>query len=330
EAHFLRSEFEKLNRIGEGTYGIVYRAKDTATGEIVALKKLRNHDQNGIALSSLREINILLGLRHQNIIQLKDVVVGRDISSTFLVMEYCEQDLAVLLDSMQSPFSEAQVKCIIIQMLEGLAYLHSKFIVHRDLKVSNLLLTDYGRLKIGDFGLARYYGVPVQPMTPKVVTLWYRAPELLLGSKYQSTSIDIWAAGCIFDLLGTPNESIWPGFSQVQRYNNLNCIFPHLSSHGLKLLNAMFMYDPKKRATAKECLRHAYFEEHPLPCDPSLMPSFPQHRNLKRKDSVPNKEDQLPIKINKRNLTNIKITSCKHLSSVSSLQQITVISGMHV
>lgn len=123
--------------------------------------------------------------------------MGRNVENTFLVMEYCEQDLASLLDNMQAPFSEAQVKCIMMQLLKGLEFLHHRFIVHRDLKVSNLLMTDSGCVKIGDFGLARTYGVPIQPMTPKVVTLWYRAPELLLGSTVHTTAIDIWASGCI-------------------------------------------------------------------------------------------------------------------------------------
>ncbi|XP_039186821.1 cyclin-dependent kinase 10 isoform X2 [Crotalus tigris] len=227
-------EFEKLNRIGEGTYGIVYRARDTQTGEIVALKKVRmDKEKDGIPISSLREITLLLKLQHPNIVELKEVVVGNHLESIFLVMGYCEQDLASLLENMQAPFSEAQVKCIILQVLHGLQYLHNNFIIHRDLKVSNLLMTDKGCVKTADFGLARAYRVPLNPMTPKVVTLWYRAPELLLGTTTQTTAIDMWAVGCILAellahkpllpgsseiqqvdlivrLLGTPNETIWP------------------------------------------------------------------------------------------------------------------------
>ncbi|KAG8144238.1 putative Cyclin-dependent kinase 10 protein, partial [Naja naja] len=253
-------EFEKLNRIGEGTYGIVYRARDTQTGEIVALKKVRmDKEKDGIPISSLREITLLLKLQHPNIVELKEVVVGNHLESIFLVMGYCEQDLASLLENMQAPFSEAQVclqgrystcallvvvamphwrrgqrvKCIVLQVLHGLQYLHNNFIIHRDLKVSNLLMTDKGCVKTADFGLARAYRVPLNPMTPKVVTLWYRAPELLLGTTTQTTAIDMWAVGCILaellahkpllpgsseiqqvdlivQLLGTPNETIWP------------------------------------------------------------------------------------------------------------------------
>ncbi|XP_070941243.1 cyclin-dependent kinase 10 isoform X5 [Macaca nemestrina] len=291
-------EFEKLNRIGEGTYGIVYRARDTQTDEIVALKKVRmDKEKDGIPISSLREITLLLRLRHPNIVELKEVVVGNHLESIFLVMGYCEQDLASLLENMPTPFSEAQVKCIVLQVLRGLQYLHRNFIIHRDLKVSNLLMTDKGCVKTADFGLARAYGVPVKPMTPKVVTLWYRAPELLLGTTTQTTSIDMWAVGCILaellahkpllpgtseihqidlivQLLGTPSENIWPGFSKLplvgqyslrkQPYNNLKHKFPWLSEAGLRLLHFLFMYDPKKRATAGDCLESSYFKEKPL------------------------------------------------------------------
>uniref|UniRef100_A0A452TV53 Cyclin-dependent kinase 10 n=1 Tax=Ursus maritimus TaxID=29073 RepID=A0A452TV53_URSMA len=303
-------EVEKLTRIGEGTYGIVYRARDTQTDEIVALKKVRmDKEKDGVPISSLREITLLLRLRHPNIVELKEVVVGNHLESIFLVMGYCEQDLASLLENMPTPFSEAQVKCIVLQVLRGLQYLHQNFIIHRDLKVSNLLMTDKGCVKTADFGLARAYGIPVKPMTPKVVTLWYRAPELLLGTTTQTTSIDMWAMGCILaellahkpllpgtseihqvdlivQLLGTPSENIWPGFSRLplvgqyslrkQPYNNLKHKFPWLSEAGLRLL---FMYDPKKRATARDGLESSYFKEKPLPCEPELMPTFPHHRN---------------------------------------------------
>uniref|UniRef100_A0A8D0D6T4 Cyclin dependent kinase 10 n=1 Tax=Sander lucioperca TaxID=283035 RepID=A0A8D0D6T4_SANLU len=305
-------EFEKFNRIGEGTYGIVYRARDTKSDEIVALKKVRmDKEKDGIPISSLREITLLLRLRHPNIVELKEVVVGSQLESLFLVMSYCEQDLASLLENMQTPFSEAQVKCIILQLLRGLEYLHHNFIIHRDLKVSNLLMTDNGCVKIADFGLARMYGIPQQPMTPRVVTLWYRAPELLLGTKTQTTALDMWAVGCILaellahkpllpgtseiqqvdlivQLLGTPNENIWvfsllPLIGQYslrkQPYNNLKNKFTWLSEAGHRLLNLLFMYHPQRRATAKDSLESSYFKEKPLPCEPDLMPTFPHHRN---------------------------------------------------
>ncbi|KAM9816557.1 cyclin-dependent kinase 10 isoform 5-T7 [Syngnathus typhle] len=206
--------FEKLNRIGEGTYGIVYRARDTKSDEIVALKKVRMaKEKDGIPISSLREITLLLRLRHPNIVELKEVVVGGHLESLFLVMSYCEQDLASLLENIQTPFSEAQVKCIILQLLRGLCYLHHNFIIHRDLKVSNLLMTDKGCVKIADFGLARRYGVPQQPMTPRVVTLWAVGcilAELLAHKPLLPGTSEIQQLDLIVQLLGTPNENIWP------------------------------------------------------------------------------------------------------------------------
>lgn len=307
------TEFEKLNRIGEGTYGVVYRARDTVSNKIVALKKVRmEREKDGIPLSGLREISLLLKLEHENIVQLTEVVVGKHLDSIFLVMEYCEQDLASLLDNMSSPFKEAQIKCLMLQLFRGVQYLHERFIVHRDLKVSNLLLNGKGILKIADFGLARTFGYPYKPMTPVVVTLWYRAPELLLGSKVQTTAVDMWAVGCIFgelignkplmtgsseinqfqlivDLLGTPGDQLWPGFSSLpgaksinikhQPYNNLKHKFSWLSPAGLTLINHLLMYDPCKRATAAECLQNSYFIEKPFPVQPDMMPTFPEHRN---------------------------------------------------
>lgn len=309
-------EFERLNKIDEGTYGVVYRARDKKTGEIVALKKVKmEKEREGFPLTSLREINILLSFHHPSIVDVKEVVVGSNLDSIFMVMEYMEHDLKGLMETMKQPFSQSEVKCLMLQLLEGIKYLHDNWVLHRDLKTSNLLLNNRGELKICDFGLARQYGSPLKPYTHLVVTLWYRAPELLLGSKQYSTAIDMWSLGCImaellskeplfngksefdqldkiFKTLGTPNEKIWPGFSKLpgvkvnfikHQYNLLRKKFPAtsftgspvLSDAGFDLLNSLLTYDPDKRITAEAALNHDWFREVPLPKSKDFMPTFP-------------------------------------------------------
>ncbi|KAL3511414.1 hypothetical protein ACH5RR_030815 [Cinchona calisaya] len=320
-------EFERLNKIDEGTYGVVYRARDKKTGEIVALKKVKmDREREGFPLTSLREINILLSFHHSSIVDVKEVVVGSSLDSIFMVMEYMEHDLKGLMETMKQPFSQSEVKCLMLQLLEGVKYLHDNWVLHRDLKTSNILLNNRGELKICDFGLARQYGSPLKPYTHLVVTLWYRAPELLLGAKQYSTAIDMWSLGCImaellakqplfngktefdqldkiFKILGTPNETIWPGFPKLpgvkvnfvkHQYNQLRTKFPPtsfrgspvLSDAGFDLLNRLLTYDPEKRITAEDALNHPWFREVPLPKSKEFMPTFPaqhaQDRRLRR------------------------------------------------
>ncbi|KAB2020315.1 hypothetical protein ES319_D07G060000v1 [Gossypium barbadense] len=311
-------EYERLNKISEGTYGVVFRARDKKTGEIVALKKVKILDRReleefGFPLTSLREINILASFNHSSIVKVKEVVVD-DHDNVYMVMEYMEHDLKALMESMKWPFSTSDVKCLMLQLLEGVKYLHDNWVLHRDLKTSNLLLSNQGELKICDFGMARQYGSPQKPYTTKVVTQWYRAPELLLGAKTYSTAVDMWSVGCImaemlakqplfkgtseidqlrkiFDTLGTPNEKIWAGFSELpgskanyskQRYNLLRKKFPVasftgsavLSDAGFDLLNRLLTYDPEKRITADDALKHDWFRELPLPKSKEFLPTF--------------------------------------------------------
>ncbi|KAJ6410352.1 hypothetical protein OIU84_007158 [Salix udensis] len=173
-------KYEKLNEINEGTYGKVYKARDKKTGEFVALKKVkmdvgkdRYLEEYGFPLTSLREINILMSFDHPSIVKVKEVVMG-DLDSVFLVMEYMEHDLKELMQMMKQPFSTSEVKCLMLQLLEGVKYLHDNWVLHRDLKTSNLLLNNQGELKVCDFGMSRQYGSPLKPYTSLVVTLWYR------------------------------------------------------------------------------------------------------------------------------------------------------------
>ncbi|GJQ75667.1 Pitslre [Trypoxylus dichotomus] len=198
-------EFQCLNRIEEGTYGVVYRARDRRTEEIVALKRLKmEKEKEGFPITSLREINTLLKGQHPNIVTVREIVVGSNMDKIFIVMDYVEHDLKSLMETMRHKkqmFTPGEVKCLLKQLLAAVAHLHDNWILHRDLKTSNLLLSHKGILKVGDFGLAREYGSPLKAYTPIVVTLWYRAPELLLCTKEYSTPIDMWKVG------GRPIES---------------------------------------------------------------------------------------------------------------------------
>uniref|UniRef100_A0A8C6QMW8 Protein kinase domain-containing protein n=1 Tax=Nannospalax galili TaxID=1026970 RepID=A0A8C6QMW8_NANGA len=249
--------------------------ESTHTDETVARKKVRmDKEKDGFPTSSLSEIILLLRLLHPNIVELKEVVVGNHQESIFLVMGYCEQDLASLLENMPTPFSEARVKCIMLQVLRGLQYLHRNFIIHGDLKVSNLLMADKGCVQTADLGLAWAYGVPVN------VDMWAVGcilSELLVHKPLLPGTSEIHQIDLIVQLLGTPSENIWRGFSKLrlagqyslrkQPYNNLKHKF-----RGSQRLNF-------KRATTGDCLESSYFKEKPLPCEPELMPTFPHHRN---------------------------------------------------
>lgn len=311
-------EFQCLNRIEEGTYGVVYRARDKRTDEIVALKRLKmEQEKEGFPITSLREINTLLKAQHPNIVTVREIVVGSNMDKIFIVMDYVEHDLKSLIETMKRKkqvFIPGEVKCLMQQLLRAVAHLHDNWILHRDLKTSNLLLSHQGILKVGDFGLAREYGSPLRQYTPIVVTRWYRAPELLLKGKEYSTPVDMWSVGCIFaellrmealfpgkseidqlnrifKELGTPNDRIWPGYSKlpmVQKIpfahypvNNLRQRFSlSLSDLGIELLNKFLTYDPQQRTSAEDALKHGYFTEAPLPIDPQMFPTWPAKSEL--------------------------------------------------
>ncbi|XP_055023479.1 cyclin-dependent kinase 11B isoform X11 [Misgurnus anguillicaudatus] len=310
-------EFQCLNRIEEGTYGVVYRAKDKKTDEIVALKRLKmEKEKEGFPITSLREINTILKAQHPNIVTVREIVVGSNMDKIYIVMNYVEHDLKSLMETMKQPFLPGEVKTLMIQLLRGTRHLHDNWILHRDLKTSNLLLSHKGILKIGDFGLAREYGSPLKPYTPVVVTLWYRSPDLLLGAKEYSTAVDMWSVGCIFGELltqkplfpgkseidqinkifkdlGSPSEKIWPGYSELPAvkkmtfteypYNNLRKRFGALlSDQGFDLMNKFLTYCPAKRITADEALKHEYFRESPLPIEPSMFPTWPAKSEQQR------------------------------------------------
>ena len=186
-----------MEKIGEGTYGVVYKAKDRVSGEIIALKKIRlEAEDEGIPSTAIREISLLKELQHPNIVRLFDVVhTERKLT---LVFEFLDQDLKKYLDVCDSGLGLPILKSFLYQLLTGVAYCHHHRVLHRDLKPPNLLINREGSLKLADFGLARAFGIPVRSYTHEVVTLWYRAPDVLLGSRKYSTPVDIWSVGCIF------------------------------------------------------------------------------------------------------------------------------------
>jgi len=319
------AEFKCLNRIEEGTYGVVYRARDKRTQEIVALKRLKmEREKEGFPITSLREINTLLISQHPNVVTVREIVVGSNMDQIFIVMDFVHHDLKSLMETMRKKnqvFLCGEIKCLMIQLLRAINHLHDNWILHRDLKASNLLLSHNGILKVGDFGLAREYGSPLKAYTSVVVTLWYRAPELLLGIKEYSTHIDVWSIGCIFGellqmeplfpgksevdelnrifkLLGTPSEKVWPGYKDLPGVQKMKFVdnpvshlrekFPEkmLSDHGLGLLKHLLTYDPKKRVTCEGAMRAEYFREDPRPIDPSMFPTWPAKSEQEPGDKV--------------------------------------------
>ncbi|KAK6584368.1 hypothetical protein PZA11_002592 [Diplocarpon coronariae] len=330
-------DYEKLNDIEEGAYGWVSRAKDTVTGQVVALKRLKmDNAQDGIMVTGLREIQTLMNCEHPNIVTLREVVVGEDtskIENIFLVLDFLEHDLRTLLEDMSEPFLNSEVKTLLQQLTSGVAYLHTNWIMHRDLKTSNLLLNNRGVLKIADFGMARYFGDPPPRMTQLVVTLWYRAPELLLGAEKYGTAVDMWSIGCIFgelltkepllpgknevdqlskifELCGIPTEESWPGFKRLPNARSmkfpknpvvqgsvLRAKFPFLTGAGSRLLIDLLSLNPGKRPSAKEVLEHAFFREDPKPKSTEMFPTFPSKagQEKRRKRVTPNAPGRGPV-----------------------------------
>ncbi|KAM7262282.1 hypothetical protein ACFE04_021359 [Oxalis oulophora] len=255
--------FQKLEQIGEGTYGQVFIAKETATGKVVALKKIRmDNESEGFPITAIREIKILNKLDHKNVIKLKEIVTspGRDRDEQgnpvgnkydggiYMVFDYMDHDLAGLIDRPKRRFTIPQIKCYMKQLLTGLHYCHLNKVLHRDVKCSNLLIDNEGNLKLADFGLATSFASDHNGnLTNHVVTLWYRPPELLLGATKYGPAVDMWSAGCIFaellygkpifpgkneadqikkifQLCGYPSENDWPGISKIPWFKNFKSL----------------------------------------------------------------------------------------------------------
>ncbi|KAE8150951.1 kinase-like domain-containing protein [Aspergillus avenaceus] len=226
--------YQKIEKIGEGTYGVVYKARElTHPNRIVALKKIRlEAEDEGVPSTAIREISLLKEMNDPNIVRLFNIVHA-DGHKLYLVFEFLDLDLKKYMEAL--PVSEggrgkalpdgstlsksmglgdAMVKKFMAQLVEGIRYCHSHRILHRDLKPQNLLIDRDGNLKLADFGLARAFGVPLRTYTHEVVTLWYRSPEILLGGRQYSTGVDMWSAGAIFAEMCT-RKPLFPGDSEI-------------------------------------------------------------------------------------------------------------------
>ncbi|EEE61968.1 hypothetical protein OsJ_16744 [Oryza sativa Japonica Group] len=309
--------FHKLHKIGEGTYSSVYKAHDLENGKVVALKKVRfaNMDPESVRFMA-REIHVLRRLDHPHVVKLEGLVTSHMSSSLYLVFEYMEHDLAGLAATPGIKFTEPQVKCYMQQLLSGLDHCHSHGVLHRDIKGANLLLDNNGTLKIADFGLATFFNPnQKQHLTSRVVTLWYRPPELLLGATNYGAAVDLWSAGCIlaellsgrpimpgrteveqlhkiFKLCGSPSEEFWASlklsratvFKPQHLYHRcVNNVYKGFSSSALELLDQLLAVDPASRGTAASALESEFFTTKPHACDPSSLPKYPPSKEYDAK-----------------------------------------------
>ena len=325
--------------VGSGTYGTVFKAiykgspeyaKNYGIPKVVALKKIKTvNEKEGFPITALREIMIMKRLRHKNILQLLEVVISKPTeknnfkSNAYLVFEYMEHDLCSIICSNFS-YEKSQIKYILYELLLGLQYLHQNNILHRDIKTLNILLNNKGEVKIGDFGLSRIYAENAKrKYTNRVATLYYRAPELLLGNTVYGGEIDVWSLGCVFweiltgnclfygdddksvflkicQVCGNPNENNWPGVTQLDKYKDFipqkkyeNTLdkeykkYSKIDDVTFDLLKKMIILNPKERISIEQALKHPYFTSHePKMCKKEDMPKIEEelhYYSFKRK-----------------------------------------------
>lgn len=310
----LSLKYERVAKIGQGTFGEVFKAKDkTNPKKFVAMKKvLMDNEKEGFPITALREIRILQLLKHENVINLIEICrsqvspANKYRSTFYLVFDFCEHDLAGLLSNIQVKFSLGEIKKVVQQLLNGLYYIHSNKILHRDMKAANVLITKNGVLKMADFGLARAFSLTKNGhpnrFTNRVVTLWYRPPELLLGERNYGPPVDMWGAGCIMaemwtrspimqgsseqiqltlisQLCGSITPSVWPGVENLELYRTMELIdkqkrkvkdrMKHYmqNPYACDLIDKLLVLDPSKRIDADTALNHDFFWSDPMPSD---------------------------------------------------------------
>jgi cell division cycle 2-like protein len=235
--------FDRLNHIEEGSYGYVSRAREEATGEIVAIKKLKLDAvrDGGFPVTALREIQCLNAAKHRHIVDLREVVTGEGLAKedVYLVMGFVEHDLKTLQEGMDEPFLPSEIKTLMLQLGSAVEFLHDHWILHRDLKTSNILMNNRGEIKLADFGMARFCGDPLPTnLTQLVVTLWYRSPELLLGATTYDSSVDMWSLGCIFGELLTKNPLL-QGKNEVDQLSKVSYAPSHAYMTGMNMIRSM-------------------------------------------------------------------------------------------
>jgi CTD kinase subunit alpha len=287
--------------VGSGTYGKVFKGVHVYTKDMVALKKIRMEgERDGFPVTAIREVKLLQSLNHDNIVKLREVMVEKN--DCYMVFEYLSHDLTGLLNHPTFKLEQSHKKDLAKQLFEGLDYLHRRGVLHRDIKAANILVSNTGQLKLADFGLARFYAKRSKlDYTNRVITIWYRSPELLLGETQYGPAVDIWSAACvlveiftrhaifpgdggeinqldkIYNVLGTPTVQDWPGIADMQWFELLRPTERKISTFeekykdrvspmAFELLQAMFLYDPTARPAAADVLEHPFFtSESPPP-----------------------------------------------------------------